>query len=275
MTNTPITTTVYGQRLGIYNDQPSGKDYLTGNAVGGLRFPGYGNDAPGLTQFDPAYGSMLFDDYLGDALDARWSGAAGTDPQAVAPAINMQVGGVVRLVSGDTTVVAESLSSLTHGLNYRAQDGELIAQARIKLVGGIVTQEVFFGFTDVLATTTLELPFSISGTTVTSNATDAVGFLFDTDATTDVWNCLGVKADADATRAQTTVAPVADAWVVLTLKVDKAGHAKFYIDGTYVGKVDNAVTATAALTPILCVMTRTTATRTVDADYIYTAKARG
>ena len=83
---------------------------------------------------------VLFDDFLGDIIDDAWSAAKGTDGQCVIATINAGGnGGTVRLTSGDTTVVAESLSSLTHGLNWVAGNGELIFEAKIKPISAVTT----------------------------------------------------------------------------------------------------------------------------------------
>lgn len=209
------------------------------------------------------------DDFLGDTLDARYSGAKGADAQGVVPTITSAVGGVVRLTSGDVgDTFANDGSSLTHELNWKANQGNLVFEARVKCVSSVANVAFFIGFSDSLATGTLEAPFTLSGTTFTSNATDALGFVFDTAATTDTIRCVGVKADTDATAIDTSVAPTADTYQWFRIEVDSSGNATFYINDTKYGTVANAVTATVALTPIFTVVTRTTATKSMDVDYL-------
>ena len=86
--------------------------------------------------------------------------------------------------------------------------------------------------------------------------------------TDDYFWIAGVKADTDATHANTNVAPVAATWVVLRVEVDASGNGRFFINGAYVGAVVNATTATVALTPVVSCFTRTAASATVDVDYI-------
>lgn len=210
----------------------------------------------------------LFDDFLGDVIADQWSAAEGNDAQAIIATINSDVNGVVRLTTGDTAVVAESAQSLTHGLNWKANQGGLYMACRFKPVTAITTAAYFVGFTDTLATTTLEEPITLSGTTLTTNATDAVGFVYDTDATNDTWHCQGVKNGTDTALANSTIAPVVDTYQDLEIFVDSSGGATFYINGALVATVANAVTATAALTPAVVAMARTTASRIVDIDYI-------
>ena len=225
-------------------------------------------DADRGAYVDPAVFVRLEDHFLGDTLDGHFSGASGSDAQALDPAVNAQVGGVVRLVSGDTVTAAESVSSLTHGLNWQADKGGLRLKAAITPVSSVADAKYFVGFTDALATGTLEMPFSIATATVTSNATDAVGFVYDTAATTDEWALQGVADGTDTALLHSGVAPVADTEQTLELFVNTAGGADFYINGALVGSVGAAVTADVALTPCIAVMTNTTASKTLDADYI-------
>lgn len=210
----------------------------------------------------------LHDDFLGDVIDDAWSAAEGNDAQAIIATINSQAGGVVRLTTGDTAIVAESAQSLTHGLNWKPNQGGLYMYCRFKPVTSVADVGYFVGFTDVLATTTLEEPITLSGTTLTTNATDCVGFVYDTAATNDTWHCQGVKADTDTALSNTGIAPTVDTWVDLEIAVDSSGTATFYINSALVATVANAVTATVALTPAVVAMARTTASKSVDIDVI-------
>lgn len=216
----------------------------------------------------------LFDDFLGDVIADQWSAAEGNDAEAIIATINAQSGGVVRMVTGDTTVVSASAQSLTHGLNWKANAGNLVMEARVKLVSSIADVALFVGFTDVLATTTLEEPVTLSGTTFTTNATDATGFLFDTSATTDTLRAVGVANDVDATHVNTGQVPVVDTWHTYRVEVSTAGVATFYFDGALVATLSGAVTASVSLTPAIVAMARTTASKTVDVDYVFTQQDR-
>lgn len=217
---------------------------------------------------------QLFDDFLGDVIADQWSAAAGNDAQTVGWAISAQNGGEVRATTGDTTTVSESAVVLTHALNWKASNGGLYMKARFRGITSVADVKYFIGFTDVLATTTLEIPITLSGTTLTTNATDAVGFLFDTAATNDFWHCQGVKADTDTALAVTTVAPAADTFQTFELAVDTSGTATFWINGTQVGSIANAVTTSVALTPVVSAMANTTTSKTVSLDYLFVASKR-
>lgn len=223
---------------------------------------------------DLAHRVTLFDDFLGDVIADQWSAAKGSDGQAVIATIQPAVNGAVRLTSGDTVTVAESLSSLTHALNWKAEKGNLVFEAKITPVSSVANVGIFAGLTDALATGTLEEPVTLSGTSYTSNATDAVGFLFDTAATTDTIRAVGVAGDADAANVNTGLAFEADTEYTLRIEVDKLGNATFYLNGQVVASLAEAVSPDVALTPIVCVMARTTTSKSVDVDYVFTQQDR-
>lgn len=212
----------------------------------------------------------IFDDFLGDVITDQYSAAKGSDPQAVIATVVVpgEVNGVCRLVAGDAgSGDAADCSSLTYALNWSAAMGNLFAEAKVK-VDNIANVCINFGLSDALATTTLESPFTIGGSNaLTSNASDAACLVFDTGAADDFWWCCGVKADTDAAKVNTGIAPVAATYQTLRVEVDKAGTATYFINGRIVGSVANALTPATKLTPILTVVSRTTAVRTLDADY--------
>jgi len=136
------------------------------------------------------------------------------------------------------------------------------------MMSAITNVCVYVGLTDQIAA--LEMPFTLSGTTLTSNATNAVGVLFDTAATTDDWWLVGVAANVDATQQDAGTAPTASTLETWRIDVSATGVATFYRNGTLVGSaMTGAVTASAPLTPIVAAFSRTTAVRNIDVDYIY------
>jgi hypothetical protein len=212
----------------------------------------------------------LFDDFLGDLIDDAWSAAEGNDAQAVIATIQADIGGWIRMTTGDSVTLSESGQVLTHGLNWQASNGGLVMEARIRPLSSVADVSYFIGFTDTLATTTLELPATLSTATITYTADNACGWLFDTDATTDVFYGVGVKATTGIAFASAVVgtAPVAGTATVLRVEVDSSGTASFYRDGTLVGSLANAITATTDVTPVISAMTRTTTSKSLDVDYV-------
>lgn len=216
----------------------------------------------------------LSDDFTGQAIDETnglWILNSGTDAQAIDPAINVQAGGVMRIVTGnlDGTMAADGSQAVCH-LPVTANKGGLVAECRINIDTAITDVSCGFGFTDV---TTLEEPFSVGAAdAITSNASDGVAFVYDTGAATDQWFFVGVAGDTDATgSAVTGVAPVADTWQTLRIEIDADGaSARGYINGALVGTLTaSAVTAATSIYATVWACATTTTSKTVDVDYIY------
>lgn len=220
----------------------------------------------------------FFDDF--EKLDTgRWLATEGTDSATSNAAILAGgIGGVLRLTTGDAgTGLAADTEQLTHNtLQFKAANGNLVFETRVKL-SAITTCYAFFGFTDTVAAA-LEAPImsASSANTLTSNATDAVGFMFDTRMSTDNWWLVGVANDVDATAQNSGYAPVADTYEVLRIEIDTAGAASFYRNGVHIGTVmSGAVTASVALTPVMSVSkTSVAASMTCDVDYLHAACKR-
>lgn len=197
------------------------------------------------------------------------------------------IGGVCRFTTGDVTGVTagnvlSNVEQLVQSLCWQASNGDLIFQARLKL-SSITTSFAFLGFTDLI---TAELPIEGSGTAdgITTNATDAVGFLFDVRMTTKKWWLVGVANDVDATAQNSGVAPVADKYQTfrVELSVPPGGAtnatAKFFINGLQVGTaMSNALVSATDLTPTVAISKAfaDTTSITADLDYIHVAMDRG
>jgi len=209
-----------------------------------------------------------FDDFLGDVIADQWGVDKGSDGSAANFAVSAAVNGMLRATCGAGAGVSMAANGvqLHQSLQWKANMGNLEIEARIKL-SAITNIAVFVGFTDTLS---LEMPIhsAASANTITTNATDAVGFFFDTSMTADTFWLAGVKADTDGTHVNSTIAPVADTWIRLKIEVDSSGNATGFINGVRVGQVANACTATVAMTPVIAAFTRSAATATVDVDYI-------
>jgi hypothetical protein len=214
----------------------------------------------------------LFDDFLGDVIADQWAVVEGTDSTTSDAAVVSGIGGTLVLTTGDSATVTYAGNGIqvTQGAfyNWKAANGGLRLEARIK-IDDISTAAFFVGFTDL---GTFEAPIESAGSanTLTSNASDAVGFMFDTRMTDDnIW-LVGVKGNTDATHQDSGIAPVADTYITLALEVDTAENAIFYINGNRVGTVmASAVTETVALTPTIAATSLVdTESRVVTVDYI-------
>lgn len=245
----------------------------------------------GVAVFGPygqqyVYGDQRYctfeDDFNGGSVafsttvNGGWRSRKGSDGACVDWTVTPAVNGTVAGVIGNTTAsMAVAGVQLDRGLSHQANQGDLWFEARVK-ISKITNIAVFIGLTD--QTAALEMPIQSAGTadTITTNATDAVGFMFDTSMTTDTWWLVGVKNDVDATAQNSAAVPVADTYQIFRVELTTAGVATFYIDGTAVGTaMTGAVTATVALTPVIAGFNRTTSgAGTITVDRVYVSSLR-
>jgi len=219
---------------------------------------------------------VFFDDFLGDVVADQWNLVEGTDSSTTdASILAGGIGGILRFTSGDAgTGLAADLAQMTQALQWQASNGGLEIEVSLSL-SRITNAYCFVGFTDVV---TLEAPIisAASADTFTTNATDAVGWMFDTRMSTDNWWLTGVANDTDATHQNSGYAPVADTKEVLRVEVTKAGAATFFRNGIQVGTVmTGALTPATDLTPTIALgNTSGTSSFTMDVDYAYVAMDR-
>lgn len=206
-----------------------------------------------------------------------WMSRKGTT-NAVDWTVTAGDGGRVVGKVGDTTAsMAVSGVQLDSGLHWKASKGNLVFEAVVKL--GIITDfAAFIGLTDQVAALEMPIHSAASADTITTNASDAVGFFFDTSMATDNWWLAGVANNTDATHQDMGAAPVADTYATFRIELSTAGVATFYYNGTQVGTaMTGAVTASVALTPVVAAFNRTTsngATTIVSVDYIHVSADR-
>jgi hypothetical protein len=213
---------------------------------------------------DPA---ELYDRFVTGGSLSHYELFNGSDAQAVDPAISSDT---LVIVTGDAgTGDAADLSEAVGDTGYVPSSGAIVFETKVKF-SAITNVYGFFGFTDNKASLEAPIISAASANTLTSNASDAVGFMFDTAMSTDNWWLTGVAGDSDATAQNVGSAPVADTYAVLRIEITTGGVATFYINGTIVGSaMTGAVTAGATIYPVLCASARSTTSRTVTADYLY------
>lgn len=274
-----IVTSLHGQKVGLAADGAliSAGGFLSGANGSQIVLP------------SPAKAAM-FDDFAGSAqvfsttVVNGWLSRKGTT-NAIDWTVTAAPGGTVVGKVGDTTAsMAVSGVQLDSGLDWKANQGALRMEARVKM--GIITNiAVFIGFTDQVAALEMPINSAAGAHTITTNATDAVGFLFDTsDTSTDQWLLTGVANDVDATvqsglgAASAALLPVADTYATFGIEISTTGAATFFYNGKQVGtSMAGAVTATIALTPVIAAFNRTTtngATTIITADYINASASR-
>jgi len=225
---------------------------------------------------------VQFDDFEGGGIAFSttvvdgWRSRKGSDAQCVDFTVTNAIEGTAVGTIGDTTAsMAVSGVQLDSGLCWKSNQGDLVFEARVKL-SQITLLSVFIGFTDQVSALEMPIQSAASADTITTNATDAVGFMFDTSMTTDTWHLVGVANDVDATRQNSASVPVAATYQVFRIELSSAGVATFYIDGVQAGTaMTGAVTATVALTPVIAGFNRDTSnTPTITADYVYVSANR-
>jgi hypothetical protein len=220
----------------------------------------------------------VFDDFLAAAIDARWSssegsGGGGEPATKVTDAINGEI-----TLKTETTETGHStdVSNITlDERNFQADQGGLVMEARIKLASA-ADVAVFVGFTDVISTT-VEMPIfkTSAADTIDSDAQEACGVCFDTQGTTQEWFHGGVANDVDTAPGHSGGGADTN-YVVIRVEVSAAGAVQGYIDGVAItgGAIASAVTVSDILTPVIAVVNRGAAGKTLTIDYIWVQQNR-
>lgn len=268
-----ILTSLHGREAGLTSDRSfNAKGLVLGieGDGGQIEYGGYQR----VARFDDFHGaSQAFSTTIIDGWRSRKGSDGACVDWTVTPGVN---GEIVGTIGSTTASMAVSGSQLDAGLDWKANQGGLILEARVKL-SQITTIAVYVGFTDQTGALEMPIQSAASADTITTNATDGCGFMFDTSMSTDNWWCVGVANDVDATAQNTGLAPVAATYEVLRVELSTTGVATFWRNGKQVGtgNMSGAVTATVALTPVIAGFNRTTsAAPTITADYILVAGNR-
>lgn len=272
-----ILTSMHGRRFGLgrLRNPPSGvlKEFNTGEAYGGP-VVGLADGQEFITAPSPRDIMWFEDDFIGKTIGNAWDTQKGSDAACVNFAVNAQLGGVVRGTTGANAGVSMATNGvqLDLSLNWQANKGFLVMEASVK-PSAITTICIFVGFTNQVAS--LQMPFTISGASVTANAADAVGFSFDTAATAATIKLLGVNNSGTAQQQDTGLAPSTSAFHTYRVAVDVSGNALFYRNGVQVGsQMASALRATVPLTPCIAAFTRAAGSANIDCDYIYAVCGR-
>lgn len=210
-----------------------------------------------------------FTDFLGDALEDEILAGVGSGT-GNAVALSVGTGGrcEIKTSSADAAIGANGSSLSLGALNWRADQGGLMMEARIQVdnVAGVM---FFLGFTDALAST-VEAPIFLNAADLDSDADNACGVLFDTDGTTAQWCQGGVKATTDTAPVYSGAAPVAATWYTVRVEVSAAGAVQGFVNDVAIGPaVANAITVTTPVCPIIFVANRGAAARNVLVDYLH------
>ena len=129
----------------------------------------------------------------------------------------------------------------------------------------------FIGFSDAIteaADTIAIMSGAVLADNVASAATNAAGWLWDPDLTTDYLACVSVNADADGANYTTTTALTDGAWAIYRVDIDAAGNAYFYLNGSLIYTEALAVATTAPLCGTVQIINHPGNTDSVNIDYI-------
>jgi len=176
-----------------------------------------------------------------------WNTAKGSDGATLLPYIDATAERGLLTFDVKNTVtktMAVNGVQMVGPLVYRSQRG-LVIEADVTH-NDVTDAALFFGFTD--QNSALEMPMEHNGSSVIANATDAVGWLFDTNFSTDNWRCVacanGVVRNFDSGRLH-----VNSVYQILRIEIDYRGNADFFLNGVFAGHITTAVTPTIPLAP--------------------------
>jgi hypothetical protein len=230
---------------------------------------------------------VYFEDFHGDLIPDEL--ATSSDSGTVTTNVGLSGGqagaaSILRLDNsnnGDNEMAEVDLGALL----YRVQDGRMYMEARVSIER--TTAAATVGFNDDTLEGSNTLPAELSTTTFTSNAGTWIGFLFDSDATTDNWHVFWVDDDNDSTVAiatlQTDIAVASDTWYTLKVDLQDAGSGNqaicnFSVDDENGNSWEYRATSTidrdVAMVPHIAVENRTTTGAFIDIDYIEAGKSR-
>lgn len=250
--------------------------YLTGRNLRGLRL--FDINKFGLMGSDykissPVFHNDIFDDFLGAAISNFWNNVKGSDG-ATAVAINVQTNGAVRLTTGAnaTHTMAANGAQLVGALNLLISDGGTRFETRLGALSAATGQSICFGLID---SSSLSAPFTITGATVTANATNAAAFVQDAAGTNTNLTACAVNAGGSPQSVNLTQAVPLSGFSIYRIDIDAAGNANFFIDGALVATIALAVATTARLAPSVGAFSEVTSgSQTLDIDYILASNNR-
>ena len=217
----------------------------------------------------------FFEDFLGDVVADTPEYAVDTDPAV--DIVAGSPGGVVRITMDAGQA---NIGGIGFGQTHWDISQGLYMEARVRLSAiGAAAERIFVGFTDLQEDTLSEFPFTISGMTITAVAdpNDAVGFVWEGDATSPAWFPASQNTDVLVVDGTTNVAatkrkpPVAATWQTLSFYIAPGGlFAEFAVDGEVV-LVYSGTTRVVADVPLYPVFVATEGTSAINADldYVY------
>jgi len=185
-------------------------------------------------------GLKFFDDFFQQAIDTTNLYDVGVEGDANAVEILEGLNGLLQITTGTT---ADKRNCIATKLIFAAARG-VIVEARIKTLTSQAGLLFFFGLTDNADEGAGLIPVAdtaLAAATITANADDFVGFAARVESNVNLY-CVSGKA-TDLQSADSGVDLTLGTYMILRIELDTSGNAKFYINGTYVGALANAITA--------------------------------
>jgi hypothetical protein len=210
----------------------------------------------------PIAGTVLapypFGDFMaiGYGLDDNANGIAALTSDGLA--------GIGQFSTGATDTMTSGLA--TGCMFDVARMAPLVAEVRVRLAT-LLTKVIFIGFSNYTTNTTAVIEGAIadvSAGTVTLTATSLAGFLYGSTATNvDGWFGIYNGGTTDLSSDA-----VAGDFQILRIEIDPNGTARWYVDGVLKRTVAGAVSTTEDMCFQCMIETETSASLTMDVDYI-------
>ena len=236
-----------------------------------LKFQGAANHSTNIEGNINPSRLVFYDHFTGIAVDTtnNWN-SAGQASGAVAQA-------APHMATITTEGNDDDEWALSTGLHFY---GQYNAACEVRLRNDDLDGLTFYvGFSDAVSESGT-IAFTYSGTTLTSNASDGAGFVWDTNADTDYVYAVSSKNNADGTVISTGLAITKSTWATFRVELRDNGSrtdAIFYFNKTgnainpvqdYVGTEIDALTRTDPLCVTIACMNEEAAANTLDIDYV-------
>lgn len=220
---------------------------------------------------------LTFAEHFISPISTHWSTAGAGSGQAaeVLTIVADGIGGEATIKSSDLHAShAADLTCLSlDALNFKANQGNLVIEARLKVDDIANGAYIFVGFSDVIDTTS-EAPLFFTADAIDSDAANAAGVLYDFDSTTDEWAVGGVAGNTDTAPTFAGSLPVVNTYATVRVEINSDGVVTGYIDGVLIGSVASAITVTTPLTPYIAVGNRSANQVVMTLDYVYVQQDR-
>lgn len=231
-----------------------------------IRFKGSGGIQPGAATMSDHFSNEA-SGVVSSGVGSKWTSAA--DTGCTVATYTPSVGSIARLTTDATD---NDRVDMGGAVAWLPSAGPISFEARVKC-DVVTTLGLNVGLSDAATEASQTQAVALSTITYTATATEGVYWVFDIDATTDVWYGVGSKAGAAVPLTNATspvgTAPVAATYETLRIDLDAAYTASFYQNDVYKGSIPLATTGTTLLCPYISVKNQGAAAHVLDVDYVW------